>query len=586
VLPDNLTPASIESRFKSFVTKYFNEEDGKHVELKLQPLHSVRFEERYHTDMGAGVNADYADLSVMAVLGVFILCIACINFINLATASAEKKSREIGIRKTLGAQRSQLAAYFLSETFLLTLISVGISLCATEWLLPHLNNLLEKRISLALFSNSTLILYLGALIIVTTFLAGYYPAVVLSKFNPTSILKNRFLIRKGSDTSVRRVLVVFQFLIAQVLLIGTLIIADQMNYARNKPLGFDKEAIVDVPIPNTKPELQESFRTRLEANPSIASVSFASGAPVSGRDISTDFFLTEATEQAGKFRTGFIPVDKHYLATYDIKLVSGRWFTEADEKLASIKLDEADQKFNYILNEAAVSRLGFQDPQQIIGKFVTTGFGGINAEVIGVVSDFHISSLHEEITPVVFTIVPSLYYGAGIKISSVKLRETMAFIESSWKETYPDDYFEYEFLDEHLASLYKNDEKTFTLFKIFAGVSIFIGCLGLYGLISFVANQKQKEVGIRKVMGASVSSILLLFTKDFVKLIVAAFLVAVPLSWYAMDQWLQGFAYRTEISWSIFAIGFLATVTIVLMTILYRSLRAANMNPAITLRSE
>jgi ABC-type antimicrobial peptide transport system permease subunit len=186
----------------------------------------------------------------------------------------------------------------------------------------------------------------------------------------------------------------------------------------------------------------------------------------------------------------------------------------------------------------------------------------------------------------VFTIVPSLYYGAGIKISPTKLRETMAFIEDSWKETYPDDYFEYEFLDEHLASLYKNDEKTFTLFKIFAGVSIFIGCLGLYGLISFVANQKQKEVGIRKVMGATVSSIVLLFTKDFVKLIVVAFMVAVPLTWYAMDQWLQGFAYRTEISWSIFAIGFLATVTIVLMTILYRSIRAANMNPATTLRSE
>ena len=420
----------------------------------------------------------------------------------------------------------------------------------------------------------------------TTFLAGYYPALVLSKFNPTSVLKNRFLIRKGSDTSVRKVLVVFQFLIAQVLLIGTLIISDQMNYARSKPLGFDKHAIVDVPIPNTKPELQESFRTRLEANPAIASVSFASGAPVSDNDISTDFFLTEATEQAGKFSIGFIPVDKNYLATYNLKLVAGRWFTEADEKQASIQLKFEDQKFTYILNEAAVRRLGIQDPKEIIGKFVTTGFGGINAEVVGVVSDFHITSLHKEITPVVFTVVPSFYYGAGIKIASGSLRETLAFIENSWKETYPEEYFEYEFLDEHLASLYKNDEKTFTLFKIFAGVSIFIGCLGLYGLISFVANQKQKEVGIRKVMGATVSSIVLLFTKDFVKLVVVAFLVAVPLTWYAMDQWLQGFAYRTEISWSIFAMGFVATVTIVLMTILYRSVRAANMNPAITLRSE
>lgn len=585
-LPDNLTPETIQTRFKNFVTKYFNEEDAKHVELKLQPLSAIRFEERYHIDLGAGVNADYADLSVMAILGAFILCIACINFINLATASAEKKSKEIGIRKTLGAQRSQLAGYFLSETFLLTLISVGISLCATEWLLPHLNALLEKNVSLQLFSNVTLILYLSVLIIMTTFLAGYYPAVVLSKFNPTSVLKNRFIIRKGSDTSVRKVLVVFQFLIAQVLLIGTLIVADQMTYARNKPLGFDKDAIVDVPIPNTKPELQQTFRTRLETNPSITSVSFASGAPISDNDISTDFFLTEATMQAGKFTIGFIPVDRHYLATYDIKLIAGRWFNETDEALASINLKFEDQKFSYVLNEAAVRRLGFGDPQEIIGKFVTTGFGNINAEVIGVVSDFHISSLHKEITPVVFTIVPSFYYGAGIKISSVNLRETMAFIEQSWKQTYPEDYFEYEFLDQHLASLYKNDEKTFTLFKIFAGVSIFIGCLGLYGLISFVANQKKKEVGIRKVMGATVSSIVLLFTKDFLKLIVIAFTIAIPLTWYAMDKWLQGFAYRTDISWYIFAIGFLTTVAIVLSTILYRSVRAANINPATTLRSE
>ena len=585
-LPAHMTPASVEARFKNFVTKYFNKEDAKHVELRLQPLNTIRFEERYHIDTGTGANADYKDLSVMAVLGAFILCIACINFINLATASAEKKSKEIGIRKTLGAQRSQLAAYFLCETFLLTLIAVGISLCATEWLLPHLNNLLEKSVSLELFSNKTLILYLVAIMGLTTFLAGYYPALVLSKFNPTSVLKSRFVARKGPEISVRKVLVVFQFLVSQVLLIGTLVIADQMSYARNRPLGFDKHAIVDVPIPNTKPELQETFRTRLQANPSISKISFASGAPISDNDISTDFFLTEATEQGGKFGIGSIPVDKHYLETYDIKLVAGRWFTEADERIASIKLAFEDQKFIYILNEAAVRRLGFKNPEEIIGKFVTTGFGGISAEVVGVVKDFHVTSLHKEITPVVFTIVPSFYYSAGIKISSGNLRETMTFIEYTWKEVYPDEYFEYEFLDEHLASLYKNDEKTFTLFKIFAGVSIFIGCLGLYGLISFVANQKQKEVGIRKVMGATVSSIVFLFTSDFVRLIVIAFVIAAPLTWYFMNQWLQGFAYRTNLSWWIFAIGFLATIAIVLMTILYRSIRAANMNPATTLRTE
>lgn len=585
-LPDNMTPASIESRFASFVPKYFYENDAKHVTLKLQPLSNIHFDDRYHTNVGGGTNADYANLSVMGILGAFILGIACINFINLATATAEKKSKEIGIRKTLGAQRSQLATYFLCETFLITLISVILSLCATEWLLPRLNNLLEKKVSLELFTNLPLVLYLAVLTLFTTLLAGYYPALVLSKYNPMSVLKNRFLVRKGSETSVRKVLVVFQFLIAQVLLIGTFIVADQMEYSRNKPLGFDKDAIVNIPIPDTKPELLESFRNRLESYSAIKSLSFASGAPVSGNDIHTDFFLTEATHVPGKFTIDFIPVDRFYLDTYDIELVAGRWFTESDEKLASIKLEFEDQRFTYILNESGVRRLGFENPEEILGKFVTTGFGGINAEVIGVVRDFHVASLHEEITPVVFTIVPSFYYDAGIKMSSDNLRETMAFIENSWKETYTDDYFEYEFLDQHLASLYRNDEKTFVLFRIFAGVSIFIGCLGLYGLISFVANQKQKEVGIRKVMGATVTSIVLLFTKDFVRLIVIAFLLAVPLTWYAMDQWLQGFAYRINISWTIFAAGFLTTVTIVLLTIIYRSVRAASINPAVTLRSE
>lgn len=584
-LPDNITIESIESRFKDFVTKYFSEQEAKHVTLKLQSLSDIHFDERYHKNIGAGVNADYDNLSVMAILGAFILGIACINFINLATATAEKKSKEIGIRKTLGAQRRQLATYFLCETFLMTLISVIISLCATEWLLPLLNNLLEKKVSLELFSNLSLILYLAGLIIVTTVLAGYYPAIVLSKYNPSSVLKNRFLIHKSSETSVRKILVVFQFLIAQILLIGTFIVADQMEYSRNKPLGFDKDAIVNIPIPNTKPELQESFRTRLESNRAIQHLTFASGAPVSDKDIHTDFFLTEATEEAGKFTIDFIPVDKFYLDTYGIKLIAGRWFTEADEKLASIKLGFEDQHFTYVLNESAVRRLAFQNPEEIVGKFVTTGLG-INAEVIGVVRDFHVTSLHREIAPVVFSIVPSFYYDAGIKMSTDRLPETMTFIEKAWKETYPDDYFEYEFLDAHLASLYKNDEKAFTLFKIFAGVSIFIGCLGLYGLISFVANQKQKEVGIRKVMGASVSSIVVLFTKDFIKLIIIAFLISIPLTWYCMNLWLQNFAYKAGIPWTTFLIGFLSTVAVVLSTIMYRSVKTACINPAITLRSE
>ena len=586
VLPETITPQSVEARFKTFVNKYYSEEEAKGITQRLQPLRDVHFNDQYTNNPSNISNAESTDLVVMAILGAFILAIACINFINLATASSEKKSKEIGIRKTLGAQRSQLAAYFLSETFLLTLFAVLLSLGATELLLPWINPFLEKQINLHLFSNFQLIFFLFILILFTTVLAGIYPALVLSRFNPAAVLKNTFSKRATSGTSVRKVLVVFQFLIAQVLIIGTLIVADQMRYFRSKPLGFDEEAIINVPIPHNKTVSQESLRALLEVNSNIQDLSFSVGAPISNNDFYTNFFLTEKGIEGGSYNTGFKSSDSHYLNTYKLKLTSGRWFDERDEKLASIDLPENDQRFVYILNESAMKRLGFHDPAQIVGKFITTGFGGISAEVVGTVEDFHISSLHKEIPPVVFAAAPFLYYEAGIKVNAKNLNETIKFIEKSWLEVYPDNYFEYEFLDAHLATQYRNDEKTFMLFKIFAGISIFIGCLGLYGLISFVANQKQKEVGIRKVMGASISSIVLLFSKEFVKLIVIAFVLAVPLTWYFMNQWLQSFAYRIDISWVIFITGFLATVVIVLLTIVYRSIRAARTNPAVTLRTE
>jgi ABC-type antimicrobial peptide transport system permease subunit len=374
--------------------------------------------------------------------------------------------------------------------------------------------------------------------------------------------------------------------IAQVLIIGTLVVAEQMEYFRNTPLGFEEEAIINVPIPINKTVSQRALRTKLEANPNIQDLTFSMGAPVSDNDYYTDFYLTEKGREGGVFGVGFKSVDRRYLSTYKIKLLAGRWFDERDEKLVDDNIPEKDQRLVYVLNESAAKKLGFQDSKEVLGKLITTGFGNVSAEVVGVVQDFHIASLHKEIMPVAFTTIPYFYHEAGIKVSSSNLNQTLKFIEKSWLEVYPEYYFQYEFLDEHLASLYKNDEKTYELFKIFASVSIFIGCLGLYGLISFVAIQKEKEVGIRKVMGASVSSILFLFSKQFVKLILIAFAVAVPLAWYFMNQWLQTFAYQIEISWTIFLTGFLATLIIVLLTIAYRSIRAANVNPAVTLRQQ
>lgn len=584
-LPGNVTQTSIEDRLKSLVEKYYPQEDRERRVVRLQPLQDIHFSQAYTDNPGRATNTQVADLVVMGVLGAFILFIACINFINLSTALAIRKSKEVGIRKTLGAKRSQLTTYFLGETFLLSFFSVFISLCVVEWLLSWINSFLDKDLDLNLFSNPMLLLFLVALIIFVTLLSGFYPAMVLSNFNPVAVLKNKITATGSSGAFVRKVLVVFQFLIAQILIIGTLIVAGQMEYFRNKPLGFDQEAVINIPLPENDRQFQESLRARLEANADIQSISFSIGAPTSDNNFGTNYYRSEMGPEE-LHTVAAKPCDIHYLNTYGIKLKAGRWFTPGDERLAGWETPSAQQKYFYVVNESAAKRLGFNDPQEIIGKSITTGIYRIDTEVIGVVEDFHITSLHNEIKPVVLVNLPVFYYDVGLRIKGANIHETLQYIEKNWSEVFPEYYFEYEFLDQHLAELYRGDQRTFTLFKVFAGISIFIGCLGLYGLISFMAHQRLKEVGIRKVMGASVSSIVLLFSKEFVRLIAIAFILAAPIVWYFMDQWLEGFAYRIDIHWSVFVIGIVSTLVIALATVSYRSIRAAVSNPAETLHTE
>jgi putative ABC transport system permease protein len=267
-------------------------------------------------------------------------------------------------------------------------------------------------------------------------------------------------------------------------------------------------------------------------------------------------------------------------------MAAGRWFTESEERSILQAEDPWTANYTYIINEAGARRLGFTNPSDIVGKKITTGINDINAEVIGLVRDFHTTSLHEAIDPVIMIILPQFYYEAGIKVTTKDLTNVIAFIERHWLEVYPEYDFTYQFLDDQVAKLYERDARTFTLFKVFAGISIFIGCLGLYGLISFMASQKLKEVGIRKVMGASVASIMILFSKEFVKLILISFCIATPLAYYFMNQWLEGFAYHISIPWTVYVVGVVSTLFIALLTVSYRSAEAARSNPADTLRTE
>ena len=580
VLPEHVSKDDVEKRFSRFVDKYYDEEDKKQETYHLQPLREIHFDRRYNAE-----SAQTSSMVTLALLGVFILCIACINFINLATALAVKKSKEIGIRKTLGAKRSQLTTYFLGETFILTLFSVLISLCVVEWMLPWLNGFLDKNLGDSLFTDPTLLLFLVLLTFVVTLLSGAYPAIILSGYNPVAVLKNKLTTQGSSAGGVRKVLVAFQFIIAQSLIIGTLVVSDQMSYFKNAPLGFTKEAIINVSMPTSDQQIRESFTTRLSTNSNVKNISFSIGGPVSDNGIGTSFFLAEKGE-IERFDVALKLADHHYLETYDLKLIAGRWISESEEKLAGPPLEWKDRQYVLVLNESAAKQLGFANPAEVLGKRVRVGINNIEAPVVGVVKDFHTNSFHEAIQPVILMNFSHFYYDAGIRISSENMSETLAFIEKTWSDLHPDYSFEYSFMDEYIETLYQQEERTFTLFKVFAGMSIFIACLGLYGLISFMANQKLKEVGIRKVLGASVSSIVILFSKEFVKLIVLAFIIAAPVAYYFMNEWLNTFAYNIDINWSVFAIAILATCVIALATVSYRAVKAAVTNPVDTLRSE
>jgi len=584
VLPEGMSPESVNERFVAFVEKYYDVEERDRQTYLLQPLGDIHFNTRYASTPSNTGNIGVSQLVVMGILGIFILIIACINYINLATALAVRKSREIGIRKTLGAKRNQLAAYFLSETFILTLIAVVISLGLAEWLLPWLRNFVQKEIYLELFSSPELLIFLVLLVSAATLFSGFYPAVVLSGFDPAAVLKNKITVQ-GGGSFVRRMLVVLQFFIAQVMIIGTLVISDQMEYFATRPLGFSRDAVVNVPLPANEKNLLDEFRSRLQRNSNILNVSYAVGAPTSGSNIGTGYYLPEEGPSTSR-RVGIKTVDYHYLDTYKLKLKAGRWFREGEEERAADTTIAKNDRYVFVVNEAAVRALGYASIDEILEKPITVGLNEITAPVVGVVEDFHTASLHDPIGPVVMMNYPSLYFTAGISVQTGNLQETLDFIRETWTDIYPEYYFEYEFLDEHIAKLYRQEARQLVLFRIFAGVSIFIGCLGLLGLVSFMANQKLKEVGVRKVFGATVSEIVMLFSKEFVRLVVISFLMAAPLAWYLMNRWLESFEYHIDIHWSVFAIGLTTTLVIALLTVSYRSVKAGLANPVDTLRTE
>jgi len=571
LLKEGQDPAGVIERFEAFEKKHMSERSAGRSKKSLQPLRDIHNNTLYPSNVYATSNET---ILIFALIGLLILIIASINFVNLTTAQTIKRSKEVGVRKVLGAHRFQLIKQFLSESLSFTVISIILSLIIAGLFVGKLNEFLGNGVELSLFSNYSIILFLPLIFILVLILTGVYPSLVLSRFNPTNSFKNSAILKKNSTFSLRNILVVFQFVISQVLIISTIVISSQLDYFKNRDLGFSKDMIVNVYIPDTDKSKTEVLRNKLLANPRILNLSYAMAPPTSDQRMNSYCMLSENNPEGELVQ--ILPVDENYLRNFEISLAAGSNFKN---------LIEGDTLYKYVVNETLVKRMGLSNPNEAIGKYIS--LSRYRGEIIGVVNDFHLTSLEENIRPLILTNLFSRYAeNMSVKISPVGVPETLEFIQESWEEIFPDYSYNMEFYDEFLGNMYEAEERIFTIIQVFAILAIIIGCLGLLGLISFIAVQKTKEIGIRKVMGASVPTILGLLSKEFTKSVMIANIIAWPIAWYAMNEWLQNFAYRIDISPWVFVISGAIALIISLLTVSYQSIKAAVANPVNSIRYE
>lgn len=406
-----------------------------------------------------------------------------------------------------------------------------------------------------------------------TLLAGFYPALVVSGYQPILALKGKIRTAGGGHSNLRRGLIVLQFSISQVILIGTLIAYSQMRYFNTLDLGFQKDEIVNIVIPDQGEGKLEALQARLSKMSGIRSMTYSSFTPMSKSNWQTGFTYENDTEGLD-FEVVMRPADTAYFNTYGLKMAAGRIYLPSD----TIR--------EYVVNEAFAQKLGFKNPQDMIGKRLTIGGGNMKLPVVGVVKNFNTYSLHQEIIPCVLTTMRGDYRTLSVKLEKNAGLAQIQQIEKAWTETFPDYLFKYSFFDQTLDSFYEKEAKLFSLFKILSGIAIFIGCLGLYGVVAFMAESRTKEMGIRKAIGASAMNIFGLFSIDFIKLVIVALVIASPIAWYVMNEWLQDFSYKVQISWWLYVLAGISAVLIALVTISFQSLKAAFTNPVTALRSE
>jgi putative ABC transport system permease protein len=570
LLPENISPVKMNAQLTAFSRKrYPNNHDLSNLNY-LQPLRELHFDNRYD-NFGDHITRK-STIWTLSLIGIFIIVMACINFINLSTALAVRRSKEIGIRKVLGSDRLQLFGQVMGETAFIVVVSTLLATAMAGLCLPFIKYISPVQEALILFNWQTMA-FLSRIIVLVTVLAGIYPALVLSGFRPVSALKNKISSATVGGISLRRGLVVTQFTISQVLIAGTIVAICQMKYVRNADLGFNKDAVflINVNADSVVHMHAEVFKQKLLQTPGVQSVSFSSEAPSSDNASSTNFSFDHRPEESFDLFRKY--ADEDYFATYGLQLAAGRTYVKSD----TVK--------EVIVNERLVKRLGIKTPSAIIGKEIRMG-GAPWKTIVGVVKDFNASSLREEIRPMIIAQRKDRYAVFGIRLQSSDMATTQASIESIWNDHFPAYAFTGSYMEENIARFYRQEEQLALLYKIFAGIAIFISCIGLYGLVSFMAVQRTKEAGIRKVLGASVKDIVFLFSKEFTLLVMAGFLIAIPIAYYMMNNWLQDFAFRITISAGMFLIVIVVSVIIAWITVGYISIKAAIANPVKSLKTE
>ncbi|RRB18405.1 FtsX-like permease family protein [Larkinella knui] len=561
-------PDRLEAKMKPLMKSHNPNmaKNGYDIQLFLQPYQDAYLYSNFKNGYQDGGRIEYVRL--FGIVAVFILLIACINFMNLATARSVKRAREVGVRKVVGAGRNWLIGQFIGEALVLTSLSLLIALALVGLLLPIFNSLTEKHITFQ-FANASFWITLLGMTFLTGLIAGSYPALFLSSLNPIRVLKGA--IRFGTGARLfRQGLVVFQFALSMLLIIGTIVVYRQIDFIQTKNLGYDREGLIYLAAEGDLASHYATFKQELLRMPGIQTVTFMNGTPTN------TFGSTGNVQWTGKdpntsVQFQFSQVDYDFTKTLKVK-VTGRDFSR----------DFSTDSVGYLINETAARRIGYREP---IGKPLT--LWGKPGLIIGVVDDFHQNSLHQAIEPFIAKLSPTAE-GKSIIVRTQpgQTKQALASLETLWRQLNPKFPFSYKFADEAFQRLYHSETVVGTLANYFAFLAIFISCLGLFGLAAFMAEQRTKEIGVRKVLGASVPSIVALLSQDFLKLVLLAILISSPLAWYAMSRWLQDYAYKIDIEWWIFAVAGLLAVGIALLTISFQSIKAALMNPVTSLRSE